>query len=69
MATHTMISLLELGPVIFGGIDGIISFLQGVFLPSRKLACHRCLVPMNIARRASLTDGRAHAHSATHTQA
>ena len=59
MATRTTISLLELGPVIFGGIDGIISLLQWKALLAQKKTCHRCLVPMNITRRASLTDGRA----------
>ena len=59
MATSTTINLLELGPVIFGGIDGIISFLQGKGLLAQQKICHHCLVPMNIARRASLTDGHA----------
>ena len=40
MATRTTISLLELGPVIFGGIDGIISFLQGKgLLAQQKTRC------------------------------
>ena len=59
MATPTTIILLELGLVIFGGIDGIISFLQGRGLLAPQKTCHHCLVPMSIARRASLTDGRA----------
>ena len=59
MTTCTTISLLELGPVTFGGIDGIISFLQGKGRLAQQKTCHHCLVPMNIARRASLTDGRA----------
>jgi len=56
MATRTMISLLQLGPVIFGGTDGIISFLQEKGLLAQQLTCHCCSVPMNIA---SLTDGHA----------
>ena len=67
MATRTTISLLELGPVIFGGIDGIISFLQGKGLLAQQKTCHRCLVPMNIARKASLTDGRAFRCPQCHT--
>ena len=59
MVTRTTISLLQLGPVIFGGTDGIISFLQGKGLLAQQLTCHRCSVAMNIARRACLTDGHA----------
>ena len=56
MATRTTISSFELGPVIFGGIDGIVSypFIKGLL--SQQNTCHRCLVPINIARRASLTE-------------
>jgi len=57
MATRTTISLLQLGPVIFGDTDGILSFLQGKGLLAQQLTCHRCSVPTNTARRASLTDG------------
>ena len=59
MATRTTISLLQLGPVIFGGTDGIISFLQGKGLLAQQLTCHRCSIAMNIARRASLTESHA----------
>ena len=67
MATRTTISLLQLGPVIFGGTDGIISFLQGKGLLAQQLTCHRCSVAMNIARRASLTDGHAFRCPQCHT--
>ena len=67
MATRTTISLLELSPVIFGGIDGIISFLQGKGLLAQQKTCHRCLVPMNIARRASHTGGCAFRCPQCHT--
>ena len=39
MATHTTISLMELGPVIFGGIDGIIILFarEGSSCPAENL--------------------------------
>lgn len=67
MATRTTISLLQLGPVIFSGTDGIISFLQGKGLLAQQLTCHHCSVAMNIARRASLTDGHAFRCPQCHT--
>ena len=67
MATCTTISLLQLGPVIFGGTDGILSFLQGKGLLAQRLTCHRCSVAMNIARRAILTDGHAFRCPQCHT--
>ena len=67
MAGNATISLLQLGPVIFGGTDGIISFLQGKGLLAQQLTCHRCSVAMNIARRASLTDGHAFRCPQCHT--
>ena len=62
---------VRVGPVIFGGIQGIISFLQEKGFLSQQKTCHCCLVPMNIARRASLTEMvlLSGAHSATHAQA
>jgi len=42
MAIRTTISLLQLGPVIFGDTDGIISFLQGKVLLAQQLAMLFC---------------------------
>ena len=71
MATRTTISSFELGPVIFGGIDGIISFYQGKGLlsPAEHLpllfGSHEYCMGTSLTEMVMLSG----AHSATHAQA
>ncbi len=51
------LSLLDVGPIIFGDTSGIITYLQGKNLIASTKAC-RCGVAMNLGRKADLSDGR-----------
>lgn len=44
-------SLLDLGPVIFGPKQGLITYLQNKHLLAQSTQCHRCGVPMQMQTR------------------
>ena len=49
-------SLLELGPVAFGGTPGIITFLQGKHVLASQKQC-ACGAMMGLQKRADISDG------------
>ena len=44
-------SLLELGPVIFGPKQDLINFLQNKHLLAQSMQCQNCALPMQLQRR------------------
>ena len=44
-------SLLDLGPVIFGPKQGLITYLQNKHLLAQSMQCHRCALPMQLQTR------------------
>ena len=50
-------SILELGPIIFGGTPGIIAYLRRKKLLSSHKDCSACGIPMREVKRRDVTDG------------
>ena len=50
-------SLLDIGPVIFGGTEGIISWMQSKRLLAQSKDCSTCNVPMVVGLRSDVSDG------------
>ena len=47
-------SILEIGPVIFGNIDNLIQFLQQKQLLASNVICSNCNTPMTLSTRSDL---------------
>ena len=50
-------SILELGPIAFGGTAAIIAFFQGKGLLANNINCAQCGVAMVLSDRADISDG------------
>ena len=53
-----IMSLLDLGPVIFGDIDGQITWFQTKSLLSRQVTCPSCGAAMVLQHRSDIQDKR-----------
>ena len=50
-------SILELGPIAFGGTAAIVAFFQGKGLLANNINCAQCGVAMVLSDRADISDG------------
>ena len=50
-------SILALGPIAFGGVAGIITFLQSKHVLARSRQCQACGIAMTMQDRSSISDG------------
>lgn len=51
------LSILDIGPVIFGTTDNLVNYLQHRQLLADSLTCGNCTIPMNIGKKADISDG------------
>ena len=54
--SHVDMAWLELGPIIFGGIEGIIDHLRQHNLLATQKSCQRCTVSMRERPRDDVSD-------------
>ena len=50
------LSILKMGPVLFGSTEDLISFLQGKGLLATNKQCPNCLSTMDLQRRSDIED-------------
>ena len=51
------LSILEIGPVIFGTTENLVSYLQQRQLLPDSQTCVNCTMPMNLGKKADVSDG------------
>ena len=51
------LSILDIGPVIFGTTDNFISYLQQRHLLADSQTCVNCTIPMDLGKKADISDG------------
>ena len=52
------LSILDIGPVIFGTTDNLVNYLQQRQLLADNQTCTNCGIPMNLRQKADLSDGQ-----------
>ena len=52
------LSILDIGPVIIGTTDNLVNYLQQRQLLADNQTCTNCGIPMNLRKKANLSDGQ-----------
>ena len=51
------LSILDVGSVIFGSTDNLVSYLQHRQLLADSLMCGSCAIPLNLGKKTDISDG------------